>query len=249
MAFGQCRLDCGLAFQQPVQRRVELVLIDLAEAKHFAEARCRCGGRQCTGGGEFGAGFEDAADEQGEHEIAAAIAIGANDPVKTDLASGAEGRRDMAMRQAAGDGECIPISGDDGAALEHATQAFDMGSGPVGEITDRAFTNLPVLTIALTQQDGRRRVPVGNGFDIHGTALAQPPRPYKCQINITWLQLRLTQAPIVNTFNDLGVSGSRKFGLERSNKLLPIVDLPMSTRKPTSPPSADDPEQSRRFID
>ena len=25
-----------------------------------------------------------------------------------------------------------------------------------------------VLTVALAQQDGRRRVPVGNGFDIHG---------------------------------------------------------------------------------
>jgi hypothetical protein len=39
MAFGQRRLDRGLTLQQPVQRGVQLVLIDLTEAEQFTEAR------------------------------------------------------------------------------------------------------------------------------------------------------------------------------------------------------------------
>src|SRR5208282_2508814 len=45
MAPGQCRFDGGLACQQPVERGVEFVVIDLAETKRFAEAGGRRGGR------------------------------------------------------------------------------------------------------------------------------------------------------------------------------------------------------------
>jgi hypothetical protein len=79
----------------------------------------------------------------------------------------------MAMRQAANDRERIPAGGDDGAAFKHTAQAFDVGGGPVREVADRALTNLAILALALAQEDGRRRVPVGNGFNIHGGVLAQ----------------------------------------------------------------------------
>ena len=170
MALGQRGLDGGLALQQPVQRGVEFVLVDLAEAEHFAEARGGGGGRQRTGGGELGGGIEDPADQQGEDEIAAAIAVGAEDTVEADLAGGAERGGDVAVRQAAGDGEGVALGGDDGAALEHAAQAFDVGRGPVGQIAQGALTDLAVLAVALAQQDGGRRVPVRDGFDIHGEA-------------------------------------------------------------------------------
>ena len=168
MALGQGGLDGGLALQQPVQRGVELVLIDLAETEHLAKARGGGGGGQRTGGGELGGGIEDPADQQGEDEIAAAIAVGAEDTVKTDPAGGAESGGDVAVRQAAGDGEGVALGGDDGAAFEHAAQAFDVGGRPVGEIAEGALTDLAVLAVALAQQDGGRRVPVGDGFDIHG---------------------------------------------------------------------------------
>ena len=142
MAFGQRGLDGGLTLQQPVQRGVEFVLIDLAEAEHFAEARCGGGGGQRTGGGELGCRIEDPTDQQGEDEIAAAIAVGAEDTVEPDLVSGAECGGDVAVRQAAGDGEGVMLGGDDGAALEHAAQAFDVGGWPVGEIAQGALTDL-----------------------------------------------------------------------------------------------------------
>ena len=161
MAFGQRGLDGRLAFQQPVERGVEFVLVDLAEAEHLAEARGGGGRREGAGGGELGCGFEDAADQQREHDIAAAVAVGAEHPVEADPARGAEGRGDMAMRQGADDGEGVAPGGDDGAPFEHAAQLFYVGGGPVGEIAEGALTNLAALAIALAQQDGGRRVPVG----------------------------------------------------------------------------------------
>jgi hypothetical protein len=93
---------------------------------------------------KLGCGFQDPADEQGKDEIAAAIAIGAEDPVEADPAGGAKRGGDVAVRQAAGDGEGIALGGDDGAAFQYAAQALDMGRGPVGEIAQCALTDLRV---------------------------------------------------------------------------------------------------------
>ncbi len=182
MALGQRGLDRGLALQQPVQRGVEFVLIDLTEAEQFAEARCGGGGRQRTGGGELGCGIEDAADQQGEDQVAAAIVIRAEDAVETDVARGAERSGDVAVRQAADDGEGLTLGGDDRAALQHTAQTLDVGNGPVGEVAQRALTHLAAFAIALAQQDRGRRVPIRNGFDVHGEACAHPVAAYKSQI-------------------------------------------------------------------
>ena len=88
---------------------------------------------------------------QGEDEVAAAIAVGAKDAVEADLARRAEGGGDMAVRQGAGDGEGFALGGDDGAAFEHAAQAFDMRLGPVGEVAEGALPDLAVFAIALAQ--------------------------------------------------------------------------------------------------
>ncbi len=85
----------------------------------------------------------ESSNQQGEDEIAAAIAIGAEDTVKLDLMSGAERSGDVAVRQGAGDGEGIVLGGDDGAALEHTAQAFDVGSWPAGKVAERRLRTLP----------------------------------------------------------------------------------------------------------
>jgi hypothetical protein len=112
-------------------------------------------------------GFEDAADEQGENQIAVAIALGAKDTVEADPSGGAKSGKDMAVRQGSGDGEGIAFGGNDSATLEHAAQTFDVRGGPIGEIAEGPFADLAILTVALSQQDRRRRIPVGDGFDIH----------------------------------------------------------------------------------
>ena len=129
----------------------------------------RCRGT-APGGGELGSRIEDPTDQHGKDEIAAAIAVGANDTVKPDLASGAERGGDVAVRQATDDGEGVALGGDDGAALEHAAQAFDVRSGPIGEVAEGALTDLAVLAVALAQENGRGRAPIRDSFDIHGEA-------------------------------------------------------------------------------
>src|SRR3954471_2382026 len=176
MAPGQRGLDGRLARQQPVECGVEFIVIDCAETERFAQAGGRRGRRERPGGGELGDGIEDAPDQQGEDEVAVAVAVGAEDAVKADLARRAEGGGDMAMRQAAGDGDGVVLGRNDRAALEHATQALDVSGRPVGEVAQRAFAHLAALAIALAQQDGGRRVPVRDGFDIHEANVSRSGR-------------------------------------------------------------------------
>src|SRR6202034_1751211 len=168
MLSGQRCLNGGLALQPPVERCGKLVLIDVAETEYRSQARRGGGGGEGAGGGELRRGIKEAADDHRQDEVAAPVAVRAEDAVEADLTCRAKGSGDMAMRQRAGDGEGLAVRGDDGAAFEDAAQAFDMGRGPVGEIAEGALPDLAVFTVALAQQDGGGRVPVGDGFDIHG---------------------------------------------------------------------------------
>jgi hypothetical protein len=164
MAFGQAGFDGRLAHQQPVECGVEFVIIDIAETERFAEAGGRGGGRECPCRGQLRDRIEDAADEHRQDKVAASIAVGAEDALEADLAGGRDGRCDVAVWQAADDGESIAPGGDDSAPFEHTAQAFDMGSGPVGEVAEGALTKLAVLAVSLAQEDGRRRIPVRDGY-------------------------------------------------------------------------------------
>src|SRR4051794_1790860 len=54
---GERRFDRGLALREPVERAVELVLVDRAQAYELAEARGGGLGRKGLGGGELGGGL------------------------------------------------------------------------------------------------------------------------------------------------------------------------------------------------
>ena len=89
--------------------------------------------------GKLGTGIEDAVDHQGQDEVAAAVAVRAEQPIEADLARGAEGRVDMTMRQRADDGNGIPVLGNDGAAFEQCLEPGDPLVRPVGEVQQRAL--------------------------------------------------------------------------------------------------------------
>src|ERR1700726_3028073 len=172
MSFGEGRLDRRLAYRQPVEGPIELVLIDQPETELLAKAGSRGVRRQRPGGGKLGPGIEDATDHQGQDEVAAAVAVRAEQPIEADLARGAEGRVDMTMRQRADDGNGILVLGNNGAAFEQCLEAGDPLVRPVGEVQERALLDLARLAVALAQQDGRGRVAIGDGFDIHGNIIA-----------------------------------------------------------------------------
>ncbi len=172
MALGERRLDRRLAHRQPIEGAVELVFVDRSEAQLFAQAR-GCGvGRQRTGGGQLGPGIEHAADEEGQDEVAAAVAVGAEQPIEADLARHAERRRDMTVRQRTDDGNRLLPVGNDGTAFEQRLQASDPLLRPVRQVQQRALPDLAAVAVALAQQDGRWRAAIGDSFDIHGAMIA-----------------------------------------------------------------------------
>ena len=73
MPLGEALLDAGLPFDQPVHRCVELVLIDVAESKQFAQGGYRAHGGQRAGGGQLRARVDDAGDDKGNDEVAEAV--------------------------------------------------------------------------------------------------------------------------------------------------------------------------------
>ena len=114
-------------------------------------------------------GFEDPADQECKNEIAAAIAVGAEDPIKPDPAGGAESGGDVAVRQGADDGEGFaPPAGMTVPPLSTPRRPSMWAAGQSERLQRVTFTDLSTLAIAFAQQDGRGRVPVGDGFDIHG---------------------------------------------------------------------------------
>src|SRR3954469_17313735 len=168
MASGERGFDGELALMQPVESGVELVLVDLAEAEHRAEAGGRGVRRQRPRGGQFRGGIEDPADDQRQYQVAAAVAGGAEPAVEADAARGAEGGGDVAMRQGALDADGVLAGWDDGATLEDGAQALDMGGVPGGEVEQGPLVDLAVLAPAFAQQDGGGRGAVGDGLDVHG---------------------------------------------------------------------------------
>ena len=83
-------------------------------------------------------------------------------------------------------------------AFEKGAKPFDEFGRAVGEIEQCAFFDLTVLAIGFAQEDGGRRVPVGDGFDIHGRMIAPYQRSYNHKITnymATFLRL-ISEIPI-----------------------------------------------------
>ena len=79
MPLGEALLDAGLPFDQPVHRCVELVLIDVAESKQFAQGGYRARGGQRAGGGQLRARVDDAGDDKSNDEVAEAVGAAGDD--------------------------------------------------------------------------------------------------------------------------------------------------------------------------
>ena len=177
VAFGEGRLDRRLAHREPVQSAVEFVLVDHAEAELLAQAGAGGVRRQCPGGGELGARIEQAADDESQHQVATAVALGAEQTIEANLARRAERRGDMPMRQRADNGDGLPVRRDNGAAFEQHLEAGDTILRPVRKVQQSALLDPAGFAVTLTQQDGRRRAAIGNRFDIHGNMITlHPPR-------------------------------------------------------------------------
>ena len=101
-----------------------------------------------------GGWIEDAADDEGKHEIMTAVALGTDQLIEADPPGGSEGGGDVAVRQRAINADRLLGSGDDGAAFQQATQAFDVLLRPGREVAKCPLSNFAVLAIAFAKRDG-----------------------------------------------------------------------------------------------
>src|SRR6516165_1259702 len=102
-------------------------------------------GDSALGGGELGAGIEQAADDEGQDQVATAVALGAKQAVEANLARRAKRGGDVPMRQRADDGNGVLILGDDGAALQQHFEPGDTLVRPVGEVQQGALLDLAAV--------------------------------------------------------------------------------------------------------
>ena len=98
---------CGWRSSSQSSASVELVLVDLSETEHAAEAGGGGHRVERLGGGELGERRDQPRHDHGDDQIAAAIAGGTEQAVEPDPAQRAEHGRDMAVRQRPFDGDGV----------------------------------------------------------------------------------------------------------------------------------------------
>ncbi len=138
----------GLALQQPAERGVEFVVIDLAEAGGFAEAGKWRGGRQRARLGELRNGIGDGSVQHGQCEVEATVVDGTEDAVEAIPHVQARGdalRALRAMLRAAATRALAPVVHVRGAALAAVILTLTLGtlrivSHPGCQLFDRFYS-------------------------------------------------------------------------------------------------------------
>jgi len=90
--------------------------------------------------------------------------------VQAEMTKGPEDRGDMAMRKGAKDLKGL-LASHQIFAFQEAAQEIDLGVGPGGDIGEGALVDLGADTNRFAEEDGRRGVAIGDGFDVHGSMI------------------------------------------------------------------------------
>ena len=131
------------------------MLIDIAEAEEFSQGGDGGFGGEGACGGEFGAGVDDAGDDEGDGEIAVPAGGAGDEGVEPESPEGSEDGGDVPVGEAAAAGEGF-VGGDEGFAFEDAAECFDGVIGEFGEVGEVRF-----FTLRPSRKDSRRRTAGG----------------------------------------------------------------------------------------
>ena len=174
MAPGEPALDAPLTREQPIHRRVQRVLVGIAQVELFGQRR----GMPQPGGGELRGRMEQTFHDHRHDPVALGGALRGDEPVEPQAPDQGQEQLDVAVGRRAFDGEGR-FGGDQTLALEHSAQGIDLLRGPVGEVGQGLLAHSRALAPAFSQQDRGAGVAVGDGFDIHGNE--DIPSSSQCQ--------------------------------------------------------------------
>ena len=160
-----------LVREQPVERVVDLAVRDLAQLEPLAKARG--GGTERPNRRQLRGGRNHPVDDERQNQVAIASGRRSAEPFGQKLRQvqelgRAEHRGDVPVRQRPADGERLIRRLQRHAAAQQRSKSLHQLLGPVGQIGERAFLDLPVGAVALPQKDRRMRLTVRHRFDVHG---------------------------------------------------------------------------------
>ena len=161
----------GLALPQPVHRHVEGLGIGLLHFEDFGQGAHARFLVEPPSRRELGARIEDPCDNHRHHPIALFGRLRGDEPIELELAQRTEHGRDVPVRERALDLEAVLESLHGGTASQQDAQSFDDLGRPLAEIGEGTFEDLLALAVRLAQEDGGRRVAVGDDVDVHGHKL------------------------------------------------------------------------------
>ena len=143
----------ALARAEPVERAIELGLVDRSQMQQPTEARTGGIGGKVARGGELGGGREHATGNQSDRQRRQALVTRlAEQPVEANRPDRAEHCGGVAVWQRAADAD--RFRGDGDTAFEQRAKTLDQGSGPSGKIGQGALSDPAIVAKALAQQDG-----------------------------------------------------------------------------------------------
>ena len=172
MALGESPFNARLPLKQPIHGLIEFLFADRVQLQAGAEGVGTEVRLERPGGGEFGAGFENAADDESGDEIPRAAGSRVEPGIQLKIAQRAEGGGDMAVREGAGDGEGL-VQRADGLTFEDGAEGVDLGRLPIGEVSEGAVFDLVALAEGLAEEDGGRGIAVGDGGYVHVYSIDQ----------------------------------------------------------------------------
>jgi len=167
VAGGELALDEGLALQQPVQGRVERVLVDALHAELLGER----GLPEERGALQLRARTDDSLRDHRQHRLALGAGLGADELGHAQALHGQLDRAHMPAGQAARHGEVL-AGLHETAAAEHDAQRGHRLLGQRREVGEGALEGAASVADAFAQQHGGRGVAVGDYIDVHGRKIS-----------------------------------------------------------------------------
>jgi hypothetical protein len=143
----QLLLDLVLARQQPVHRRVQIVLV----GSGHAEVRGQRRGVPPARRGQLRMRRHDACSYHRQHPVALGRSLGGDQLSQAQAPHGSGHRLHMAMRARGGDLEGLRQR-HEGFALQRAANDLDQRLGQVRQVAQRLVLDLAVFAIAAPQQ-------------------------------------------------------------------------------------------------
>ncbi len=154
---GELLLDRWLTLQQPVHGVVELICRGLGDVQLLGQG----GVLPVSGVGQLGAGEQQPFGDHSDDQIAALRRLSGDEVVEAELADHREDGVDMAVRARARDAKGVG-HGNEGLALERATDEVDDVDRKVREVSEGFMLDLPVLS------EGASEVVTGISYSLDG---------------------------------------------------------------------------------